>query len=209
LYLDCSTLDNSGALVGSSTVWSNSTPGAVFETLAFGTSGESATSNPLICLDEVDKAFDALRGNPLAPLYQLLETQTARSFSDRSIPNVIIDASKISWIACANSVNNIPEALLSRLVTYKIELPDTAQQRAVIRRIYADIAKDLDERMSQHLADDVLDDLIKLSPRQAKVLLQLAAAKALSKEKFKLEFSTLASMRQRTCAVSTSKMGFV
>ena len=46
---------NGAALAGSSAFWSNSTPGLLFEAIAWGTGTGLMAANPLVVLDELDK----------------------------------------------------------------------------------------------------------------------------------------------------------
>lgn len=207
-YLDASTLDTPSALTGSSTVWSNSTAGCIFELLAFDSAVDRAYANPIIFLDEVCKV-PSYRSYPLSPLYQALEISTARCWSDLAVPNVVLDASKITWILCANSIDEIPAPLLSRLLVYKIELPDAMQQRSVITGIFAELAVDLDPQMSPDLDDRIVVDAVDLSPRAAKVRLELACSMALASGRYELDYQTWASTAKRKGNGRASKFGFV
>jgi len=54
---------NGSALSGSSVFWSNSSPGRLAECLAWGPAGQDPAANPLIVLDEIDKAGSDLSYN--------------------------------------------------------------------------------------------------------------------------------------------------
>lgn len=55
LFLAIASESNGSALAGSSTFWSNASPGQLFEMLAWGHGGHRPVANPLLILDEVDK----------------------------------------------------------------------------------------------------------------------------------------------------------
>ena len=75
---------NGSTLAGSSTFWSNSAPGRLFEVLAWGQSLEMPIANPLVVLDEVDKVQSKnMHYDPLGALYTLLKVETARHFVDQ------------------------------------------------------------------------------------------------------------------------------
>lgn len=207
-YLDASNLDTPSALTGSSTVWSNSTAGCIFELLAFDGAVDKAYANPIIVLDEICKV-QSHRAYPLSPLYQALESTTARSWSDLAVPNVVLDASKVTWVLCANSIDEIPAPLLSRLLVYKIELPDAVQQRTVIRSIFAELAADLDSKMNTTLDERIVDDAVDMSPRAAKVRLELACSMALADGRYELDYQTWASTAKPKGNARASKLGFV
>lgn len=176
---------NSSALAGSSTFWSNSSPGRLFERLAWGEAGADAVANPLIILDEVDKTVSDWH-DPLGPLYALLEAETARSFQDQSLPDVLIDASHARFIATANDIASIPAPLLSRTLVFHIALPTPEQLQRVIQRIYEHIVDRLGVPMRIQLPADVIQRAVLLSPREAKVRLECAIAKAVSESRDRL-----------------------
>jgi ATP-dependent Lon protease len=83
-------------LSGSSSQWKGAKPGKVFEALV---DGEYA--NPVIVVDEIDKASTDAQYDPLGALYSLLEHDTAHNFTDE-FAEVAIDASQVIWITTAN-----------------------------------------------------------------------------------------------------------
>lgn len=120
-------------LSGSSSQWKGARPGKVFETLV---QGEFA--NPVVVVDEIDKAAGGAQYDPLGALYSLLETDTARCFTDE-FAEVPIDCSSVVWIATANDAAGIPEPILSRLNVYQIDPPDAEGLRAIALRLYREI----------------------------------------------------------------------
>jgi ATP-dependent Lon protease len=89
-------------ITGSSASWRGAKCGKVAERLVRG-----KYANPVIVLDEVEKASGSSQSDPLAALYQLLEPETACAFRDEFI-DVEIDASQIFWVLTANSTEGIP-----------------------------------------------------------------------------------------------------
>lgn len=163
-------------LVGSAEFWSNSKPGAVFNILTNGDCG-----NPIVVVDEVDKAARDSQYNPVNGLYSLLESGSASTFHDESLPDVSIDASKITWILTANYQQQIPEPILSRVRVFDIQEPDQAQATQIARRIYQLLLKEsssLKQRFSDVLTDDVTNLLAHLSPRKMKLAIEIALGKA-------------------------------
>lgn len=177
LFVPMAEATNNSTLAGSSTFWSNASPGALFERLAWGSGNQPAVANPLVILDEVDKVKGD-RYDPLGPLYTLLETETARSWQDQAVPDVYIDASHIRVMATANDESFIPEPLLSRVLVFQIAAPDHAQSRRVVQRIYEGLIRSIGLPMRSTLPGDVMESAMAISPREAKVRLSCAMAMA-------------------------------
>ena len=163
-------------LVGTADFWSNAQPGAVFNVLTSGDYG-----NPVIVIDEVDKAANDSRYNPLNGLYSLLEPTSARSFNDESFPDVAIDASKITWILTANDQRWIPEPILSRVRVFEIPNPDQQQSAQVAKRIYQMLLNEspsLKARFNAELNEVVTNALSALSPRKMRLAIETALGRA-------------------------------
>jgi hypothetical protein len=182
LFVPMASETNNSTLVGSSSFWSNAAPGCLFERLAWGSGNYKAVANPLVILDEIDKV-KCDRYDPLGPLYCLLEVETARTFQDQSLPDVVIDASHVRVIATANDVSEIPEPLVSRVMLFHIEPPNRTQLQTVIHRIFEEIVARIGVRMSAVLPLSVLESAIALSPREVKVRLECAIALAVSRDR--------------------------
>ena len=128
-FVPMSSLTAGWVLSGASSQWKNAKPGKVFDTFLNGD-----YANPVIVVDEIDKASGDGQYDPLGALYELLEAETATRFVDE-FAEVPIDASGAVWLATANDPARIPEPLLSRLSVYEIEAPDAEGARAH-RRIH-------------------------------------------------------------------------
>lgn len=117
-------------MAGSEEYWSNTQPGMVWKKLIQGTH-----ANPIFVLDEIDKVTDRW-GDPLGALYQLLESRTASTFTDKSIPWIPIDASRCNWIATANDIEAIHPALRSRFTEVAVTCPTEDALIALVQRLY-------------------------------------------------------------------------
>src|SRR6478609_8249037 len=82
-------------LSGASSQWKGAKPGKVFEVLVDG-----QYANPVMVIDEIDKAGSDSQYDPLGALYNLLEHDTAHAFVDE-FAEVPIDASQVIWITTA------------------------------------------------------------------------------------------------------------
>jgi MoxR-like ATPase len=179
---------NGSALGGSSIFWANSSPGKLFEALAWGENHTLPPANPLVVLDEIDKV-DIERYNPLGSLYSLLEEETAETFRDQSLPDVVIDARHVRFIATANDVAKIPEPLLSRMMVFHIDPPSPDQLRRVILTIYQGLIERLQVCMHHVLPEEVVQAALTLSPREAKVRIECAIATAISEDRDYVQIS--------------------
>ena len=148
-------------LSGSSSQWRGAKPGKVFEALV---DGEYA--NPVIVVDEIDKASGDAQYDPLGALYSLLEHDTARAFTDE-FAEVAIDASQVIWITTANDERSIPEPILNRMNVFEVAAPSLEAARQIARNLYQGIRAEhgWGEHFASDPQDDVLDLLAELPPR--------------------------------------------
>jgi ATP-dependent Lon protease len=147
-------------ITGSSASWRGAKCGKVAERLVRG-----QFANPVIVLDEVEKATGSSQSDPLAALYQLLEPETASAFRDEFI-DVDIDASQIFWVLTANSTEGIPHPLLNRMAVYEVPAPTAEQAAGIAQRMYAGLLRELNlAAFDPLLGDVVLDKLANVSPR--------------------------------------------
>lgn len=147
-------------ITGSSASWKGAKCGKVAERLVRG-----QYANPVVVLDEVEKASGSSQSDPLAALYQLLEPETARAFRDEYI-DVEIDASQIFWILTANRTEGIPAPLLNRMAVYEVPAPTPEQAAAIAQAIYAALLRELKlAKFAIRLDGAVVDRLAGVSPR--------------------------------------------
>ena len=148
-------------LSGSSSQWKGAKPGKVFEALV---DGEYA--NPVIVVDEIDKASADAQYDPLGALYSLLEHDTAQNFTDE-FAEVAIDASQVIWVTTANDERNIPAPILNRMNVFAVEAPTLEAARQIARELYQSIrdAHGWGKRFAPEPGDDLLDALSAMPPR--------------------------------------------
>jgi ATP-dependent Lon protease len=149
-------------LSGSSSQWKGAKPGKVFEALIDG-----QYANPVIVVDEIDKASADAQYDPLGALYTLLEHDTAGHFTDE-FAEVPIDASQVIWITTANDPRSIPDPILNRMNVFEIQAPTLEQARAIASNLYQGIRGEHDwgRHFNPEPNHDLLDTLAELAPRE-------------------------------------------
>lgn len=165
-FVSMSSLTAGWILSGASSQWMNAKPGKVARSLV-----EGEFANPLIALDEVDKAGGDARYDPMGALYTLLEQDTAVHFKDEFI-EVAVNASHILWVATANDEATIPEPILNRMNVYAIERPDRDGAMRIVRALYREILAAHSWGFDpETLDDEVLEKLADIPPRDMRKLL--------------------------------------
>jgi ATP-dependent Lon protease len=187
-------------LSGASSQWKGAKPGKVFEALVDG-----QYANPVLVVDEIDKASADAQYDPLGSLYSLLEHDTAQTFMDE-FAEVAIDASQVIWIMTANDERCIPEPILNRMNVFEIDAPTLDQARTIARNLYASIRGQhgWGARFDAEPAHDVLDCLAELAPREMRRALMTGFGNARLAHRGTLEADDLPK-----CGSGKTKMGFV
>jgi ATP-dependent Lon protease len=173
-FVPMSSLTAGWVLSGASSQWKNAKPGKVFETFL---NGEYA--NPVMVVDEIDKASAEGQYDPLGALYELLEVQTAMRFTDE-FAEIPIDASGAVWFATANDAARIPEPLLNRMNVYEIEPPDAAGSARIAHSLYREIRESHDwgRHFPELPSGSVTEKLALLTPREMRRAVQAAFGNA-------------------------------
>lgn len=161
-FVSMSSMTAGWVLSGASSQWKGARPGKVFETLV-----EGQYANPVMVVDEIDKAGGEHAYDPLGALYSLLEHDTAGCFVDE-FAEVPIDASQVIWVATANDARGIPDPILNRMNVYEVQSPDREAARRIAAKLYRSIRADHDwgSRFEPEPADDVLDRMGEMAPRE-------------------------------------------
>jgi len=164
-FVSMNSLTAGWVLTGASAQWHNARPGKIAQTLI-----EGDFANPVVVLDEVDKAGGDHRYDPMGALYTLLERDTATAFKDEFI-DVDIDASHILWVATANDESAIPDPILNRMNVYVIERPDADGSRRIALSVYRDILDQHRWPFPAEPSPELLDRLATIPPRDMRKLL--------------------------------------
>ncbi|HET6315402.1 MAG TPA: AAA family ATPase, partial [Chloroflexota bacterium] len=161
-FMSMSSMTAGWVLSGASSQWKGARPGKVFETLVDG-----QYANPVMVVDEIDKAGGEHAYDPLGALYSLLEHDTASCFTDE-FAEVAIDASQVIWVATANDARGIPEPILNRMNVYEVQAPDREAARHIAAKLYRSIRADHDwgSRFELEPRSDVLERMSEMAPRE-------------------------------------------
>ena len=117
--------------------------------------------NPVVLLDEVDKLGADFRGDPAAALLEVLDPAQNHTFRDHYL-DLDLDLSDVLFLATANVVEQIPQALLDRMEVVTLD-GYTADDKAAIARDFLwprqleRAALDADEVT---LTDDALTEIV-------------------------------------------------
>lgn len=163
------------ALLGSDKKWSSSTHGAVFEAVCLG-----EHANPVMLLDEVDKAYRGpTDSDPLASLHSLLEPVSSQAVTDISL-DFTFDASAVIWICTANDPRKVAPTLRSRMREFLIQMPDAAQCLQIAESVGDSICASMAVEGLAPPAKRITSVLAHLTPREQSQALRQAYARAIT-----------------------------
>ena len=184
------------ALSGRTQYWANTRTGKVFDALI-----DDEYANPVLSVDELDKATGHQGYDPMAPLYQFLERHQAAVFHDESIPDLPNDAGHITWLLTANDLTKVPAPILGRLRIFDIPTPDAIQARSILKRIFAETVAEIvaagirddhiQTTVNLTVSQHALEIIASLPIRQAKIQVRPALARALQRRAVSLDVCDL------------------
>ncbi|MDX5983686.1 AAA family ATPase [Sphingomonas echinoides] len=100
------------------------------------------TANPVVIIDEVEKACTGDMGDPVATLLGMLERSTAARYFDGCLA-AEIDLSHVNWVLTANRIDALPAPLLSRVQVVEVSGPGPEHAEAVLATLWREVARDL------------------------------------------------------------------
>jgi ATP-dependent Lon protease len=118
-------------LTGTAAHWNNSQPGRLFDLVI-----NASNANPIVLLDEVDKAGGHPDHRIDRALYALLDPGSAKEWADASLPSLKMDLRYVMWVLTSNDTRTVPPPLLSRMEVFQVREPSRAEALALARRIF-------------------------------------------------------------------------
>lgn len=96
-------------LIGHRRTYVGASPGRIIGSLK-----KAKSMNPIFLIDEIDKMSYSYKGDPASTMLEILDPEQNQYFSDNYIEEEF-DLSKVMFIATANNIEDIPDALRDRL----------------------------------------------------------------------------------------------
>jgi ATP-dependent Lon protease len=127
LFISLNSITDIADLVGHRRTYVGAYPGQIINKII-----ESGIMNPLIFLDEVDKIKNTYN-NPTNVLVSLLDPTQNNNFTDNFL-GYGIDLSKCIFILTANSLDNLPDYLLSRMEIIYIDGYSIYEKVEIVKR---------------------------------------------------------------------------
>lgn len=113
---------------GNHSGWANAKYGCLVDLLARGNA-----ASPVVVIDEVDKIGHSPAAPVLPALLDLLESRSARCFKDEFF-GMEFDCSRMIFILTANTIEDVPTPLLSRVNVFDVPRPAPTQRLRIIKR---------------------------------------------------------------------------
>jgi ATP-dependent Lon protease len=119
---------------------------------------QAGTNNPVFILDEIDKLGSDFRGDPSSAMLEVLDPEQNNTFRDHYI-NLDFDLSNVMFLATANVLETIPQALRDRMEVIQLS-GYSEEEKLVIAKKYL-IRKQIEENGITDKAIEFKEDGLK------------------------------------------------
>jgi ATP-dependent Lon protease len=140
-------------------------PGRIIQALK-----KAGKSNPVVVLDEIDKVGREGYGDPSAALLEVLDPEQNNAFVDNYL-EVEYDLSQVLFIATANSLSSVHNALLDRMEIVEVTGYSTEEKIKIAQKhlVPKSISEHGISEKQMHIQDDVLEIVIEEYTRESGV----------------------------------------
>lgn len=184
--------ESNSVLLGSERHWSTAHTGELYRLIVEG-AGQTPVANPLIILDELDKAPAGQWGHyrPRDALLPLLDRSTSTTLRDKCA-DVVFDGSFVIYIATANALRRIETPMLSRFDIQPVRELTPVQAVGVVRAMHEGLRKELGLSHFGRPEQALVQELALLAnPRLIGRRLRRAFARALERDGSRVEIGDL------------------
>ncbi|WP_414039749.1 AAA family ATPase [Acidithiobacillus sp. M4-SHS-6] len=137
LFVPLAGANDNMLLKGAARGWSSARPGFLVEMML-----ERQCPNPIVILDEIDKVgLGRQNGRIWETLLTFLEPASSSGVLDEFHLGEV-DYSAISWVATANSLEDLPGPLRSRWETIRVGLPQAEDFDRILENVRRDVARE-------------------------------------------------------------------
>ena len=137
LFVPLAGANDNMLLKGTARGWSSARPGFLVEMML-----ERQCPNPMVILDEIDKiGLGRQNGRVWETLLTFLEPASSSRVLDEFLLGEV-DYSAISWVATANSLEDLPGPLRSRWEIIRVGLPQAEDFDRILENVRRDVARE-------------------------------------------------------------------
>lgn len=158
-------VNDEAEIMGHRRTYLGANPGRIIQGLK-----KAGSSNPVFLIDEIDKLTKDIKGDPASALLEVLDPEQNKYFKDNYIEEEY-DLSKVMFIATANYLEDIPEALRDRLEIIELSSYTEYEKFDIVKKYL--LKKEIKEHgllpNSVQLEEDAIREIIDRYTKEAGV----------------------------------------